>query len=64
MEGRNWWLGVLLLGACAAEPRVPAADLVLRGGRVVTVDSGVPAAQAVAVSGSRIVAVGSGRVSR
>jgi predicted amidohydrolase YtcJ len=39
----------------AAEP----ADLVLRGGKVVTVDDRLPAAQALAVRGERIVAVGS-----
>lgn len=36
-----------------------AADLVLRGGRVVTVDSTMPEAQAIAVRGHTIVAVGS-----
>jgi predicted amidohydrolase YtcJ len=35
------------------------ADLVLRGGRVVTVDSARPEAQAIAVAGDRILAVGS-----
>jgi predicted amidohydrolase YtcJ len=37
----------------------PTADLVLLGGRVVTVDSARPEAQAVAIQGDRIVAVGS-----
>ena len=36
-----------------------AADLVLRGGRVVTVDQGLPEAEAVAIRGDRIVFVGS-----
>ena len=36
-----------------------AADLVLRGGRVVTVDPAVPEAEAVAIRGDRIVFVGS-----
>ena len=35
------------------------ADLVLRGGKVVTMDAALPLAQAVAISGERIVAVGS-----
>jgi predicted amidohydrolase YtcJ len=53
------------LAACrttpAAEGPAPAqpADLVLVGGHVVTVDSARPEAQAVAVRGDRIVAVGS-----
>ncbi|MBA2245938.1 MAG: amidohydrolase family protein, partial [Gemmatimonadetes bacterium] len=38
---------------------VTAADLVLTNGRIVTVDSARPEAQALAVSGDRIVAVGS-----
>lgn len=38
----------------AAEP----ADLVLRGGRVVTMDASCPMAEAVAVIGDRITAVG------
>ncbi len=37
----------------------PKADLVLTGGRVVTMDESLPEAEAVAVAGSRIVAVGS-----
>ena len=46
--------------ACRTEPRPGvAADLVLVGGRVVTVDSARPEAQAVAIRGDRIVAVGS-----
>ena len=41
------------------QPAVDAADLVLTNGKVVTVEEGAPNAQAVAVRGSRIVAVGS-----
>jgi len=44
-----------LLAACGTAP----ADLVLRNGRVVTVDDAVPEAEAVAVTGDRIIAVGS-----
>jgi predicted amidohydrolase YtcJ len=43
----------------APAARPPAADLVLRGGRIVTVDDRVPEAQALAASGGTIVAVGS-----
>lgn len=57
-------LGIVLLlstvVACAApEPPHEKADLVLRGGKVVTVDELRPEAQAVAAAGGRIVAVGS-----
>lgn len=51
---------VLLFAAgCAAAPQNEPADLVLRGGRVVTVDAALPEAEAVAVRGHVIVAVGS-----
>ncbi len=40
------------------EPEV-AADLVLRGGRIVTMDEGRPEAQAIAIKGDTILAVGS-----
>ncbi len=46
-----------VLGCGAAAP--PQADLVLRNGHVVTVDSVHPEAQAIAVAGDTIVAVGS-----
>ncbi len=47
--------------ACATPDGGPAAgtaDLILQNGRVVTVDSDLPAAEAVAISGDRILAVG------
>jgi predicted amidohydrolase YtcJ len=48
-------LGILLLvAACAPKP----ADLVLRNGKIVTVDPDQPEAQAVAISGYTIAAVG------
>ena len=47
-----------LLPAAAAAAQPPRADLVLVDGTVVTVDSQRPEAQAVAVRGDRIVAVG------
>lgn len=48
------------LAACGGpSPSGGAADLALVGGRVVTVDASLPEAQAVAVRGDRIVAVGS-----
>jgi predicted amidohydrolase YtcJ len=43
----------------ACGPRTEPADLVLRNGKVVTVDSTRPRAEALAVRGDRIVAVGS-----
>lgn len=51
-------LGVLLFGAA---PQVDPADLVLRNGKVVTVDEKNPVAQAIAVRGDAIVAVGSNK---
>jgi len=48
-------LFVLLLAACAAPP----ADLVLRGGRIVTMDSQQPQAQALAARDGVLVVVGS-----
>ncbi|MBW8884584.1 MAG: amidohydrolase, partial [Planctomycetia bacterium] len=46
---------VVVVWASANEP----ADLVLRGGKVITLDDGRPEAEAIAVRGERIVAVGS-----
>ena len=53
--------GFLLLVAQAVVGQTAAqtASLVLRGGNIVTMDSAKPAAQAIAVSGDRIIAVGS-----
>ena len=49
---------VLLVVACDAAPSVEPADLVLRGGKVVTMDTALAEAEAVAVRGHEIVAVG------
>src|SRR5262245_34632995 len=54
--------GIVLLAACErAAPAGEAATLILRNGKVVTVDSAHPEAQAVAVRGATILAVGSNR---
>lgn len=50
-------LSTVLLVGCSSPPR-QAADLVLRNGHVVTVDSARPEAEALAVLGDRIMAVG------
>ena len=42
----------------AAEPMHPVADMVIMNGNVVTVDAAMPAAEAIAVDGDRITAVG------
>jgi predicted amidohydrolase YtcJ len=55
-----WLLSGLVLAGCAASVE-DAADLVLLNGRIVTVDETRPEAQAVAVVGDRIRAVGSNR---
>lgn len=49
------WL--LLSGGCRTSPQ-EAADLVLRGGHIVTMESSYPAVQAIAVKAGRIIAVG------
>jgi predicted amidohydrolase YtcJ len=46
------------IAACESGPDPNAADLVLRNGKIVTVDSSKPEAQAVAIKGDTIVAVG------
>ena len=57
---------LLLVAACGAPPeddtdstKVTAADLVLRGGTVASVDSSIGRAQAIAVNGTTITAIGS-----
>jgi len=54
-------LALFLLSAVVAAQQAPAAPatLVLRNGKIVTVDTALPEAQAVAINGDRIVAVGS-----
>ena len=47
-----------LLSACAEKPSAPAADLVLSGGQIYTVDSASSVVSAVAVAGGKIVYVG------
>jgi hypothetical protein len=51
--------GILALALGSPAPAAPAADLIIRNARIWTVDPGHPEAQAVAVLGDRIVAVGS-----
>jgi hypothetical protein len=50
---------LFLIGALAACAAPEAADLVLTNGKIVTVDASLPEAEAVAIQGDRIVAVGS-----
>lgn len=52
------FMTVLSAGCTAGAPSAPA-DLVLRNGKVVTMDSTTPEGQAVAITGDRITAVGS-----
>ena len=72
LNSRSLWVVLLVeaalavsaaagLGGCAVVDRKPpggAADLVLRNGKVITVDDAFSIAQAVAIRGDRIVAVG------
>jgi len=55
---RNLWLFILLLVASLNAQTKPAADLIVTNAKVWTVDASQPWAQAVAVLGERIVAVG------
>jgi hypothetical protein len=52
-------IAVFALLSCAARAETQTADLVLRSGVVHTLDAKRPKAQAVAIAGRRIVAVGS-----
>jgi predicted amidohydrolase YtcJ len=56
-------IGILALAVtdCSRKAAVEAADLVLLNGNIVTVDRGNPRAEALAVKGDRIAAVGSDR---
>ena len=62
MKKLAWGILVLLIGGCGDQqptaPEHPVADLVLTNGNVVTVDDAVPSAQALAVTGDTITAVG------
>ena len=49
------------LSGCVSSEPVEPADLVLRGGVIVTVDDALPEAEAIAVAGYKIAAVGSDR---
>jgi predicted amidohydrolase YtcJ len=53
-------LAALAARPTAAPPQPPAADLVLTNGTIVTVSDAMPEAQALAVRGDRIIAVGNG----
>ena len=55
-----WFVGVVMTG-CGPTSSPDDADLVLRGGNIVTVDASFPEAQALAARAGRIVAVGSDR---
>jgi hypothetical protein len=51
-------IAILALARCESEPPSDPADLVLRNGKIVTVDQARPEAQALAVRDGRIAAVG------
>ncbi len=53
------FLMTMLVNGCNRSPSAPAADLILTHAKVWTVDEALPEAEAVAVIGERIVAVGS-----
>lgn len=49
---------LICVAVAVAQAQTPSATLVLRNGKVVTVDAAMPQAQAVAITGDRITAVG------
>src|SRR5262245_16261312 len=49
---------LILLTVAVTNAQTPSATLVLRNGKIVTVDAAMPQAQAIAVTGDRITAVG------
>jgi predicted amidohydrolase YtcJ len=51
-------VAAMTMAACSSAPAVEPATMVMRGGTIVTMDDAVPEAQALAVRGDRIVAVG------
>jgi len=55
----RWAACVVLVAGSGAAQTKPAADLMITNGKVWTVDKSLPRAQAIAVFGDRIVAVGS-----
>ena len=67
MNHRNRPLWLLVLACCLVLPEWnqaqsrPAADLIITNAKIWTVDQSRPTAQAVAVLGDRIIAVGSNR---
>jgi predicted amidohydrolase YtcJ len=52
-------LATVPLRAVRQQPASPPADLVLTNGKIVTVEDGMPEAQAIAIAGDRIAALGS-----
>jgi len=48
----------VLMAACSSQPPVEPATTILRGGHIVTMEASQPSAQAVAIRGDRIVALG------
>lgn len=61
-EFRGLWLIALGCLACAWSPaplEAQLADVVVRGGKVITLDQAQPVAEAIAIRGNRILAVGS-----
>ena len=55
LKARNWWLSLCVsVGTGLAQP----ADLVLRNGRLVTLEQATPNAQAMAARGGKIIAIG------
>jgi predicted amidohydrolase YtcJ len=59
MKTIAWWLTLFLMAVLSRAESQPSADLIITNAKVWTMDKSHPSAQAVAVLGDRIVAVGS-----
>ena len=59
MKTIAWWLTLFLMAVLSRAESKPSADLIITNAKVWTMDKSHPSAQAVAVLGDRIVAVGS-----
>ena len=49
---------ILVAGGCGDLPRDETADLILKSTNIITTDPGLPRAEAIAIHGDRILAVG------
>ncbi len=58
---KRFWIVIVSISLLACAPAEEPADLVLMGGRIVTMDAGYPEATALAARGGKLIAVGTDR---